>query len=205
MLRPMLYTICVDSKKRANVIRGFFFDLDGTLVNTYEADYLAYRDAIEEIVGVRIGQDAFAKTHGQEMKAKLALLVPDISPTAVPQIAAAKKKHYQKYLELTVVNETLVRFMSECAEHSVLALVTTAKRDNALAVLQAHDLERYFTHMVFGEDVKASKPDPESYLLALSRSGLASDEVIAFEDSESGIEAARAAGIAVIHVEAFAA
>ena len=52
----------------ASIIKGFFFDLDGTLVNTYEADFYAYRDAIEEATGIVIERDAFMGTNGMEMR-----------------------------------------------------------------------------------------------------------------------------------------
>jgi beta-phosphoglucomutase-like phosphatase (HAD superfamily) len=45
------------------------------------------------------------------------------------------------------------------------------------------------------EDYVSSKPDPEPYLLALSRSGASADECLVVEDSQRGLRAAIAAGI----------
>jgi beta-phosphoglucomutase-like phosphatase (HAD superfamily) len=45
------------------------------------------------------------------------------------------------------------------------------------------------------EDYVSSKPDPESYLLALSRFGASADECLVVEDSQRGLQAAIAAGI----------
>jgi HAD superfamily hydrolase (TIGR01509 family) len=45
-----------------------------------------------------------------------------------------------------------------------------------------------------------SKPDPGVYLAALERLGVPADEALAFEDSEAGVTAARAAGIRVVAV-----
>ena len=47
------------------------------------------------------------------------------------------------------------------------------------------------------------KPNPEAYLLALHKTGLAADEVIAFEDSLKGEAAAIGAGINVIRIRNF--
>lgn len=184
-------------------IKGFFFDLDGTLVDTYEADYLAYRDAIEEVAGISIDRESFAKTHGQEAKQKLESLVPGLSNEDVERVRQSKKSHYPKYLHHTVPNETLINFLRDMAQHHVTAIVTTAKSHNAEAVLKAHSLESLFKVKVYGDDVEHAKPHPESYLLALERSGLQASEVIAFEDSQSGLEAAHAAGLAAIHIRSF--
>lgn len=184
-------------------IKGFFFDLDGTLVNTYEADYLAYRDAIEEVTGIRVDRDDFMKTNGMEMREKLRTLTPGIDPEQIPLVAAGKKKHYKKYLHLTIPNETLINFMADMASDHAMALVTTAKRQNAEAVIEAHGIAKYFSVCVYGDEVSNSKPHPESYLLALQRSGLAAEEVLAFEDSKSGVDAAHSAGIKTIHIRSF--
>lgn len=186
------------------MIKGFFFDLDGTLVDTYKADFLAYRDAIQEVLNLEIHEADFNKTHGQEMKKKLKVLAPGTSDHDARKIAAAKKNHYQKYLHETVPNQKLIDFLANFSDHHAMVLVTTAKKDNALKVLQKYNLKKYFSHTVFGDEVEHSKPHPEAYLTALKRSGLQPEEAIAFEDSRTGIEAAEAAGLAVIHVKRFA-
>jgi HAD superfamily hydrolase (TIGR01509 family) len=186
-----------------NTLKGFFFDLDGTLVNTYEADFLAYRDAIEEVTGVRVEREDFMVTNGMEMREKLKFLTPDINPEQIPDVAAGKKKHYKKYLHLTIPNKTLISFLSDMANDHVIALVTTAKKQNAEAVIEAHGIAQYFSVSVYGDEVSNSKPHPESYLLALERAGLDAEEVLAFEDSKSGIDAAHAAGIRTIHIRSF--
>lgn len=185
------------------MIKGLFFDLDGTLVNTYEADYLAYRDAIKEVAGVDVDRDSFAKTHGQEARQKLDYLAPGLSDEDIDRVRHAKKNHYPKYLQHTTPNTTLIDFLRDMSQHHVTAIVTTAKSHNAEAVLEAHGLTDLFEIKVYGDDVKDAKPHPESYLLALERSGLRADEVIAFEDSQSGLDAARAAGLATIHIRSF--
>lgn len=186
------------------MIQGLFFDLDGTLVNTYQADFFAYRDAIQEVAGVEVSAEDFAKTHGQHVRDKLKFLTPELDEAKVADVSRAKKVYYKKYLYLTEPNSTLIKFLATCTEHHAIVLVTTAKKDNALSVLRHHNLERLFTDYVFGDEVTHPKPHPESYQKALQLSGLKPEQVIAFEDSPSGIEAAEAAGIAVIHIREFA-
>lgn len=58
----------------------------------------------------------------------------------------------------------------------------------------------YFHHVTSGQEVKRGKPNPDIYLLALEKLGMAAEECIAFEDSELGAQAAIAAGLRVIVV-----
>ncbi|MGI0134809.1 MAG: HAD family hydrolase, partial [Candidatus Micrarchaeaceae archaeon] len=126
-----------------SLIKAFFFDLDGTLVDTYEADYLAYRDAIQEVTGKSISREAFTETHGQELRSKLAALAPEIDNAAIQKISDSKKRHYPKYTHLTVLNDALIQFLATCAKEHETVLVTTAKRQNALLVLKAHNILHY--------------------------------------------------------------
>jgi len=97
-------------------------------------------------------------------------------------------------------NQRLIDFIALMREGHVMALVTTAERGNAIRVLRASGLDEMFDYMIFGADVTQAKPHPEAYLKALELSGLAPQDVIAFEDSESGIKAATSAGLRVIKV-----
>jgi beta-phosphoglucomutase len=81
-----------------------------------------------------------------------------------------------------------------------LAVVSTTWRENIATVLRSAGLDGAFELFVGKEDVRAVKPDPECYLLALKRLGLAPDEAAALEDSPSGLASARAAGIRVLAI-----
>lgn len=83
---------------------------------------------------------------------------------------------------------------------SKLAIVSVTWRENILSVLRASGLEEAFALIVAKEDVKATKPDPEAYRLALKRLELKPAEAVALEDSPSGLNAAKGAGIRVIAV-----
>jgi beta-phosphoglucomutase len=186
------------------IVKGFFFDLDGTLVDTHEANFRAYRQAVIDVIGTELGSELKARIKAGESSANfLPALILGLSETNMRKINEIKERHYPDQLHVSRLNEYLSVFLGQMSQHHTIALVTTAKSANARAVLRAHDLEEYFDFMVFGEDVAAMKPSPDAYLLALEKSGLAADEVLAFEDSQKGLDAARAAGIKTIHIRDF--
>ncbi len=115
-------------------------------------------------------------------------------------IHAAKSAHFQTMLCREPVTprpgvaETL-------AASPRAGLVTTTDPKNVAAVLDAlgDSIEAgRFEFIIDRTHVAASKPDPEAYLLALTRLGLTADDVVAIEDNPPGAEAAREARLPVV-------
>src|SRR4051794_16766741 len=81
-----------------------------------------------------------------------------------------------------------------------LAVASSGVRGYLETALQRLGLRPYFAALVCGEDVTRGKPDPEPYLLAAARLGVAPARCVVFEDAAVGVRAARAAGMACIGV-----
>jgi HAD superfamily hydrolase (TIGR01509 family) len=91
----------------------------------------------------------------------------------------------------------LLRALSETCK---LAVVTTTWRANVESVLRPCGLWDHFGWCIGKEDVTNQKPAPDAYLLALERMKVPASKAVAIEDSSTGLEAARAAGIRVVAV-----
>ena len=79
-----------------------------------------------------------------------------------------------------------------------MAIATTTTPDNVTALLKASiapDAESWFEVIAAGSVVPNKKPAPDIYFYAMERMGLGPDACLAFEDSENGLIAARAAGL----------
>lgn len=184
------------------MIKGFLFDLDGTLVDTHRANFEAYKRALLDF-GVDISWSDFRPTIGHQAKVFLPVLAPSLTSEQYTEIRRRKAEYYKEYLHLTVANDPLIAFMKAMAKNYPVGLVTTAKRSSAMAILDHHDLANTFQTIIAGDDVERHKPDPDGYLLALERLDLTPEDTLAFEDSETGRAAADAAGIPVIMVKEF--
>lgn len=77
---------------------------------------------------------------------------------------------------------------------------SSTERKNIEAVLDVIGCRAFFRDIVSGDDVKHGKPDPEIFLLAAQRAGVAPKHCVVFEDAHVGIEAARAGGMKVVAV-----
>ena len=82
-------------------------------------------------------------------------------------------------------------------------MVTTGSRRNVTEILEAFGCRDWFGLLVTSEDVTRNKPDPEGYRKAMAHFGADAAHTIIFEDSPTGLAAARATGAAVFKVEKF--
>lgn len=76
-----------------------------------------------------------------------------------------------------------------------IALASSSDRSLVDRILHILHLEKYFDFTVAGNEVGKRKPDPALYKRVVEECGLYAEEAIAVEDSGTGVEAARAAGI----------
>jgi HAD superfamily hydrolase (TIGR01509 family) len=82
----------------------------------------------------------------------------------------------------------------------LLGVVTSSRSWMTDYVLSKTGLDHFFDVQVSAEDVQTPKPAPDAYMLALQRLGVRPATAVAFEDSETGVEAAAKAGITVLAV-----
>mgnify|MGYP002819932449 FL=1 len=80
------------------------------------------------------------------------------------------------------------------------AVATSSSGSKAKAILDRVGLWQYIPHLTGGDEVKDGKPAPDVYLDAAKKLGVNAPRCIAFEDSETGITAALAAGMRVIQI-----
>ena len=182
------------------VADALLVDLDGTLVETGEANFQAYAAALRE-AGVEVDRLRFDElSRGRNWRDFLPLLLAgtDASPATV---AARKAALYGDFLHLTSLNPGVVRLIELSRAHWRCALVTTASRRNAEAILRYHGIEHLFDRVVTGDDIARHKPDPEAYRLAAQELGAEPQRCVAIEDTDIGAASATAFGAAVIRVQ----
>ncbi len=88
-------------------------------------------------------------------------------------------------------------------EKIFLGLITSSEKVVTKRLLEITGLATFFDLVLTRDDCPFHKPDPWPYLEATKRSGAKPSEIVIFEDSPVGLEAATAAGAHVIKVEWF--
>ena len=98
----------------------------------------------------------------------------------------------------------VIELLDALREHRIpLGLATNSGREFATRALRAAGIYERFTAVVSAEDVERPKPAPDVSLSAAAELGAGPADCVALEDSETGVAAARAAGMTVIGVPSF--
>jgi|SRR6266850_2552857 len=124
-------------------------------------------------------------------------------PREVTRLALRKEALYREILRAGRIAPLpgVVNWLNRLRAAAVpCSIASSTHRENIECALGALGLENVFTAMVSAEDVTHGKPDPEVFLLAAQKLGVAPKRCVVFEDAHVGIEAAKAAGMKVIGV-----
>jgi len=115
----------------------------------------------------------------------------------VDKISMQKEIRYQEiYKPHLRLIEGLPRFLEQARATGVkLAIGSAAIPFNIDFVIDNLDLRHYFQVVVSADDVAVSKPDPEVFLKAAEKIGVAPQDCVVFEDAPKGVEAALNAGM----------
>jgi beta-phosphoglucomutase len=182
-------------------IKALLFDLDGTLIDSSEANYTAYSRALAEF-GVFMEPRAVAEVAAhRQWREFLPEVLRGAGVDADPaRIASRKGELYRSVIGDMRVNRPLLGLVAAVRPTIRTALVTTASTGSVGAILAHFGMRDLFDVVVTGDDVARHKPDPEAYMLAAERLSVPVEGCLAFEDSEAGAVSAVAAGMEVVRV-----
>ena len=181
------------------MIRAIFWDNDGVLVDTEKIYFQATRELLQK-AGVELTEELFRRISLKEGRSAFDLaLEKGIPQRDVDRLHEERNRRYTELVARGVhildgVEETLGKLRGRVLQ----AIVTSSRRVHFDAMHTCTRLLRHFDFILTREDYRLSKPDPEPYRLALTRSGFRPEECLVVEDSERGLQAAVAAGIRCI-------
>lgn len=182
------------------LFQAYLFDCDGTVADSMPFHYIAWKQALGE-QGCNFPEDLFYSLGGMPVRSIISLMNEQQGlHMIVNEVAARKESLYYRNLPcLTAVPEVLE--VIEAAHGTIpFAVVSGSTRESVVASLRALRLLDKFQTLVCAGDYQRSKPDPEAFLLAAERLGVAPDKCLVFEDTEMGIQAATAAGMASVKI-----
>lgn len=180
--------------------KAYLFDCDGTIADSMPLHYIAWKKALGEW-SCEFEQELFYAWGGMPV-AEIISSLNQQNGLSMPVETVSRRKetlYYELLPQLKAVPEVLEHIE---AEHGRIpfAVVSGGTRDSVTASLVSLKLLDRFETLVCAEDYKRSKPDPEAFLLAAARLGVTPEACLVFEDTEMGIRAAGAAGMASVKV-----
>jgi beta-phosphoglucomutase len=183
--------------------RAVIWDLDGTLIDSSRYHWEAWQ-AVMAVENFSLTYDEyvadFGKRNDEILRGRLGAELPD---EFVARVSLAKEEVYRDLIRTKGLNllPGAARWLERLkAEGWSQALATSAPRGNIDAVFAALGIEKFFDAVISSEEVKAGKPEPDVFLAAAAKMGVAPDDCIVIEDAPAGLEAARRAGMKSIGV-----
>jgi beta-phosphoglucomutase-like phosphatase (HAD superfamily) len=193
--------MAINSPKTTNGFpRGIIFDCDGTLADTMPLHWRAWQ-AIAARHQFKFPEDRFYSLGGVPSRDILRLLSREQGLTFDPLLVATEKE--AEYLPLIAQVEpinTVVGIAREYYGKIPLAVASGGSRKIIEQVLQHLGIRHLFQTVVTNEDIVNQKPAPDIFLEAARRIAVAPHLCRAYEDTDLGMQAIRAAGMEAVDV-----
>ena len=184
----------------AGDFRAYLFDCDGTIADSMPLHYRSWRQALGEW-SCEFPEDLFYAWGGMPVADIIATLNQRHGLSMpVEQVARRKESLYYELLpQLTAVPEVL-EVIEQARVQIPFAVVSGSTRDSVTASLRVLGLLDQFEVLVCAGDYERAKPHPDAFLLAANKLGVAPESCLVFEDTQMGVQAATAAGMASVRV-----
>ena len=190
----------------AQKIKAIIFDLDGVIVDTAVFHYLAWKK-LANTMGFDLTEAQNEQLKGISRMESLDILLKignkgSLSTAEKQQLATSKNKWYRENILKMTLKDILPGVMEflETLKNADYKMAIGSSSKNAGTILERIGLKNYFDAVVDGTKISRSKPDPEVFLKGAQELNIPPEQCLVFEDAESGIEAAKNAGMKTIGV-----
>ena len=189
-------------------LKAVFLDFSGVIIN----DEAINQELIADILlseNLRADEDEYTlycrgrsdRACLKDILASRGRILPDEYLDKLLKTKALGYRQKIEQLPEILLPENLIPFLSQLKEQDIaIGLVTGATRSEVEYILEKVGLSSFFDEIVAGDDLQASKPEPDPYLLAASKLNLDPQECLAIENNPVGITAAKQANIQVVGI-----
>ncbi|HWQ54637.1 MAG TPA: HAD family phosphatase [Bryobacteraceae bacterium] len=187
--------------------QAILFDFDGVLMDSEPVHFACWNEALRPL-GFHIDWETYAATTigiSEDATMELFARISD-PPLDLDEVRArypVKKELFRAHMAAKLPFAPGVReFIASLDGRYKLAVVTSSARVEIEPLLERGGIRQHFGAVVCAEDVAHHKPAPDPYLLAARLLG--AESALVAEDSEPGMESARAAGFDAVRIPAAA-
>ncbi|MBC8352131.1 MAG: HAD family phosphatase [Planctomycetes bacterium] len=181
-------------------IQALIFDCDGTLVDSMYAHYVAWRDVLAAH-GMVLNEQRFYSFSGTPSRRVIPMLAEEQGVTIDFERANEAKEHaFLDSIHLLNSIEPVVQIAEQNRGKLKMAVASGGVRHLVHRQLEQINIFDWFETIVTSEDTERHKPDPDVFLEAARRLGVAPSACRVYEDGEPGIEAARRAGMDCVDI-----
>ncbi len=182
--------------------KGFLFDLNGTMIDDMQYHKQVWYDILTKDLGADLSWEEVAShMYGKNVELLIRIFGPDhFTMEEMDRLSVEKEKKYQELYKPQLKGlPGLETFLEKTKEKDIkMGIGSAAILFNIDFAIDGLNIRHYFDSIVGAENVKDSKPDPETYLKGAKELGLNPSDCIVFEDAPKGVEAAQNAGMKAV-------
>ncbi|MCF7872020.1 HAD family phosphatase [Candidatus Woesearchaeota archaeon] len=179
------------------MIKAILFDRDGVILDSEHTNIAAATKTFKEL-GIEITKEDVQQIIAKHPKDYLTYFHSKYKFSEEDFIKKGMK-NYLDMLEHVKFFEKTVELVKKLKQEGYkTGLVTSSDRNNTLEIIEKAGLEKYFETIVTLDEVNNRKPHPEPYFLAAKNLNVKPEECLVIEDSQQGVESAKAAGMKCI-------
>jgi HAD superfamily hydrolase (TIGR01509 family) len=183
--------------------QAIIFDCDGTLTDSMPVHYVAWHKTMTSY-GIQFPEDQFYAMGGMPSNKIVRVLASEQSVSIDAERAALEKEAaFVERMHLLEPIEPVIDVARQFRGRIPIAVASGGFRDIILKQLLQIGCRDWFQAIVTAEDTERHKPHPDVFLEAARRMGIPPQECLVYEDSDLGLEAARAASMDFIDVRTF--
>jgi beta-phosphoglucomutase family hydrolase len=173
--------------------KAVIFDMDGTLLESTEADYKAWEKVFNDY-GKKLSFGDYVPLLGIRSADVIRDHIGKSDKEDVTRILKEKFDYFVEYINANPVQavEGAEDFLKSLSKYNLkIGLATSSRKEKMKMVLEQLNFLPYFDTIVTGEEVENSKPAPDIFLKAAERLGVTANECLVFEDGPIGVAAAK--------------
>jgi len=180
--------------------KAFLFDLNGTMIDDMQYHIKAWHRILNEL-GANLSLERMkGECYGKNDELLERIFPGRFTETEKKEMSLEKERQYQlQYKPHLTLLPGLNEFLSQANKENIpMAIGSAAIMFNIDFVLDNLSIRSYFDAIVSADEVRVSKPDPETYLSCSSLLKVEPADCIVFEDSPKGVESALLGGMKAV-------
>jgi beta-phosphoglucomutase len=176
-------------------VRAVVFDFNGTLSDDEPVLARVYQELFAELGHPLTVDEYYEQLAGHTDEE---MFIRWLGRSSNELIRERVRRYNALVSDGSTVDDDVRAAVKWAAARMPVAVVSAALRDEIEPVLDSSGIRDLFAVVLSQDDVARGKPDPQPYLLAAERLGVAPEEMLVFEDTDVGVASAKAAGARVV-------
>ena len=181
---------------RKREVKAVLFDLDGVLVDSFEAWFHTFNDGLKHFGLRKLSRTEFSKQFGGPIERDIKKYFVGKTVEEVKNMHNSNFMKWKNYVKLNQQSKTILGKIKN--KKIKLGLITNSTRFIASTILSHFNLKKYFKVIVTMDDVKRRKPAPDMILKACKIMKVKPKNTILVGDSKNDLLAGRRAGCVTV-------